>query len=69
MISDIVEINDYIVLIEQSNSEKQRLKNVSLTEISFYGSGDVELEITHGKTKKRFIILQELQFILKNYKT
>jgi AraC family transcriptional activator of pyochelin receptor len=56
MISDILEINDYIILIEQSQSEKPTIEQCFLDGnvigFAFYGSGDVELEIKHkNKTK------------------
>lgn len=56
MTTDIVEINDFIVLIEQSNSDKTFIQRCSIdgdaVGFAFYNSGDVELEIKHqGQTK------------------
>ncbi len=56
MTTDILEIDNYIVLIEQSNDKKTTFERCDLDEqvigFSFYGSGNVELNIHFGtKTK------------------
>lgn len=56
MTSDIIELNNYIVLIEQSNAEKKIIETCELDGdimgFAFYGSGNVELEITSQNKKK-----------------
>ncbi len=56
MTTDILEINDFVVLIEQSNCAETSFERCDLDEqvigISFYGSGDVELSISFGKKTK-----------------
>lgn len=56
MTTDIIEINDFIVLIEQSNAEKTTIEKCSFDDdiigFSFYGSGNVTLNILYGKEKK-----------------
>lgn len=58
MTTDIIEINDFIVIIEQSVSEKTIAEKCGFEEevigFAFYGSGNVELEINYGKKKKVF---------------
>lgn len=55
MTTDIIEINNFIVLIEQSNAEKTIVEKCELDgEIigfAFYGSGNVELEISYENNK------------------
>lgn len=56
MTTDIIEINDFIVLIEQSNAVKTLVQkceiDADVVGFAFYGSGNVELEIKHnGQTK------------------
>ncbi len=56
MTTDIIEINNYIVLIEQSNAEKTIVQKCEIdgdaVGFAFYGSGNVELEIKYeSKTK------------------
>jgi len=52
MITDILEINNFIVLIEQSNDTKTIIERCDLDDqvigFSFYGSGNVELSINFG---------------------
>lgn len=58
MTTDIIEINNYLVLIEQSSAEKTIIEKCGFNEgiigFSFYGSGNVELEINYGNKKKTF---------------
>lgn len=53
MITDITEVNNFIVLIEQSNSQKMVTQKCDLDDkvigISFYNSGDVKLTISYEK--------------------
>lgn len=56
MTTDIIEINNFIVLIEQSNSEKPIVQKCDIdgeaVGFAFYGSGNVELEIKYeSKTR------------------
>jgi AraC family transcriptional regulator, transcriptional activator of the genes for pyochelin and ferripyochelin receptors len=56
MTTDIIEINNFIVLIEQSNAEKTIIQKCEIdgdaVGFAFYGSGNVELEIKYeNKTK------------------
>jgi len=56
MTTDIIELNNFIVLIEQSNSEKTIVQRCEIDSdvvgFAFYGSGNVELEIKHeNKTR------------------
>lgn len=56
MTTDIVEINNFIVLIEQSNSEQTIVQKCEIdgdaVGFAFYSSGDVELEIKHQNLTK-----------------
>ena len=56
MTTDIIEINNFIVLIEQSNSEKTIIQTCEIdgdaVGFAFYGSGNVELEITYENQTK-----------------
>ena len=63
MTTDIIEINNFIVLIEQSNADKTIVETCDVEKcdlgeqvigFSFYGSGNVELEINYGNDKKKF---------------
>jgi AraC family transcriptional activator of pyochelin receptor len=51
MTTDIIELNNFIVLIEQSNAEKTIIEKCEIDGdvigFAFYGSGNVELEITY----------------------
>lgn len=51
MTTDIVEINNFIVLIEQSNAQKDIVQRCAIdgdaVGFAFYSSGNVELEIKH----------------------
>lgn len=59
MTSDIIELNNFIVLIEQSNAEQIIIEKCELDGdiigFTFYGSGNVELEISSQTTKKTII--------------
>lgn len=56
MTTDIIELNDFIVLIEQSNAEKTFIQKCEIdgdaVGFAFYGSGNVELEIKHNQQTK-----------------
>ncbi len=57
MTRDLIEINNFIVLIEQSIAEEKVVDQCGFEDqvigFSFYGSGNVELDINYaGKTKK-----------------
>ncbi len=56
MTTDIIEINNFIVLIEQSNSDKAIVQTCSIdgdaVGFAFYSSGEVELEIKHQNQTK-----------------
>ena len=56
MTTDILEINNFVVLIEQSNDTKTTFERCDLDDqvigFSFYGSGNVELSISFGKKAK-----------------
>lgn len=59
MTTDIIELNDFIVLIEQSNTTKTFVQKCEIdgdaVGFAFYGSGNVELEIKHNKQTKYLI--------------
>jgi len=56
MTTDILELNDFIVLIEQSNASKTFIQKCEIdgdaVGFAFYGSGNVELEIKHNQQTK-----------------
>lgn len=56
MTTDIIEINNFIVLIEQSNSDKPIVQTCTIdgdaVGFAFYSSGEVELEIKHQNQTK-----------------
>lgn len=56
MTTDIVEINNFIVLIEQSNAQKTFVQKCEIdgdaVGFAFYSSGNVELEIKHQDQTK-----------------
>jgi AraC-like DNA-binding protein len=56
MTTDIIELNDFIVLIEQSNTSKTIIQKCGIegdaVGFAFYGSGNVELEIKHNDQTK-----------------
>lgn len=53
MLTDIIDLNNFIVLIEQSNAPKTIVQSCEIdTDVvgfAFYGSGNVQLEITHNQ--------------------
>ncbi len=55
MTTDILEINNFVVLIEQSNDTKTIFERCNLDDqvigFSFYGSGNVEISISFGDKK------------------
>ncbi len=56
MITDIIEVNNFIILIEQSNAKTSIVQKCEIdgdaVGFAFYSSGNVELEIKHqDKTK------------------
>lgn len=58
MTRDIIELNNFMVLIEESSAEKTIVDTCGFDEnvigFAFYGSGNVELEITYGDTRKPY---------------
>lgn len=56
MTTDIIELNDFIVLIEHSNASKTFVQKCEIdgdaVGFAFYGSGNVELEIKHNHQTK-----------------
>ena len=56
MTTDIIELNDFIVLVEQSNSQKTIIQGCEIDGealgFAFYSSGNVELEIKHQNQTK-----------------
>lgn len=56
MTTDIIELNDFIVLIEHSNTTKTIIQKCEIdgdaVGFAFYGSGNVELEIKHNDQTK-----------------
>jgi len=56
MTTDIIELNNFIVLIEQSNTTKTIIQKCEIdgdaVGFAFYGSGNVELEIKHNHQTK-----------------
>lgn len=56
MTTDIIELNDFIVLIEQSNTSKSIIQKCEIdgdaVGFAFYGSGNIELEIKHNDQTK-----------------
>jgi len=58
MTRDIIEINDFLVLIEHSTAEKTIVDKCGFEEevigFSFYGSGNVDLSINYNDKKRTF---------------
>ncbi|WPP48800.1 helix-turn-helix domain-containing protein [Catalinimonas niigatensis] len=56
MTTDIIEVKDFIVLVEQSNAPKTIIQTCEIdgdaVGFAFYGSGNVELEIKYKNTTK-----------------
>lgn len=77
MTRDIVEVNDFVVLIEQSVSDRTIVDacrfNEEIIGLAFYGSGNVELNIEYGTGSNQynntkgfamsFFVNQEAEFI------
>lgn len=58
MTRDIIDINDFTILIEEANVSKQTIDSCFFDEpviaVAFYGSGNVDLNVHYGKKKKSF---------------
>ena len=56
MTTDIVEINDFVVLIDTTDAQEAEVIQCQFDNeiigISFYGSGNVEIEVNYGKSKQ-----------------
>ena len=56
MIRDIIDINDFTILVETANSDKPTLDSCFFDEpiiaVAFYGSGNVELTVKNGTRQK-----------------
>ena len=56
MTTDILEINDFIVLIETTDAQEMEVAQCQLDDevigITFYGSGNVEIEVSYGHSKQ-----------------
>lgn len=58
MTRDIIDINDFTVLIEESNALEPGIERCRFEErvigVAFYGSGNVDLTVTFGEKQKSF---------------
>jgi AraC-like DNA-binding protein len=58
MTRDIIDINDFIVLVEEANSEEPTVDSCFFDEpliaVAFYGSGNVNLTVKYGTDRKEF---------------
>jgi AraC-like DNA-binding protein len=58
MVRDIININDFIVLVEEANSEKVIIDSCKFDEpliaVAFYGSGNVQLSMKYGDKEDRY---------------
>jgi len=58
MTTDVIEINDFVVLIDSTDAKEAEVFQCQLDDdiigISFYGSGQVEMEVSYGKTLQSF---------------
>lgn len=58
MTRDVIDINDYIVLVETGSSKEKIIDSCvfddSVIAIAFYGSGNVDLTVKYGEKKKAF---------------
>lgn len=58
MTRDIIDINDFIILVEQSRVQKVTIDSCIFDEpviaVAFYGSGNVELTVKFGDNEKTF---------------
>lgn len=55
---DIIDINDFTILVETGKSEEPTIDSCffdeSVIAVAFYGSGNVDLEVKYGKNQKTF---------------
>ena len=58
MTRDIIDINDFTILVEESTTEKTTTDSCSFDEpiiaVAFYGSGNVDLSVKYGGKQKDF---------------
>lgn len=58
MVRDIIDINDFTILIEMANSEEPSVDSCFFDEpliaVAFYGSGNVDLTVKYGNAQKEF---------------
>ena len=58
MTRDIIDINDFTILIEESTAEQQTVDICAFDEpiiaVAFYGSGNVNLAVKYGEKQKEF---------------
>lgn len=58
MIRDIIDINDYTVLVEEATTEKITIDSCLFEEpvigVAFYGSGNVDLTVRFGDNQKKY---------------
>ena len=58
MTRDIIDINDFTVLIEESTANETTIDSCTFDEpviaVAFYGSGNVDLSVKYGKKQKDF---------------
>lgn len=58
MTRDIIDINDFTVLVEESTTEKPSIDSCTFDEpviaVAFYGSGNVDLSVKYGDKHKDF---------------
>ena len=58
MTRDIIDINDFIILVEEAKVNEATIDSCSFEEpliaVAFYGSGNVDLEVTYGDKRKEF---------------
>ncbi len=58
MTRDIIDINDFTILVEESSAQKITSDSCTFDEgviaVAFYGSGDVDLSVKYGEKQKDF---------------
>jgi len=58
MTRDIININDFIILVEEAKAEKTTIDSCFFDEpiiaVAFYGSGNVDLSVKYGNKQKEF---------------
>lgn len=58
MTRDFIHINDFVILVEEANTTKVEIDACYFEEpliaVAFYGSGNVDLAVKYGQTKKDF---------------